>query len=351
MTTPEQFQRAAASLHRERFGDRTPDEVLASHERKEARMRALVTGSEGFLGRHFTAELLSRGYTVTGLDTKITKSLDCRTYFATRAGNAARYDLVVHCAAVVGGRETIEGNPLATAVNLALDAEMFGWAARARPGRVLYLSSSAAYPIELQSPGAGGLLLREQYLEIRSGATTQSLISQPDEIYGWSKVIGEILAGKLRAAGVPVTVVRPFSGYGPDQDLDYPFPAFIERAAKRQDPFEVWCGDCVRDFIHVDDIVHGALAVAESGTELPVNLCTGVATSFSTLAQKVIVGCDDLLSQTDQEYSPPIQFRGDKPAGVEYRVGDPARMLTFYVPKVTLEEGIRRALEGSSGRG
>lgn len=302
-------------------------------------MRALVTGSEGFLGRHFTAELLNRGYTVTGLDTKITKSLDCRAYFATRAGSRARFDLVVHCAAVVGGREMIEGDPLATAVNLELDAAMFGWAARARPGRVLYLSSSAAYPVWAQNGG------REYPLsEVMANGT------DPDEIYGWSKVIGEILAGKLRAAGVPVTVVRPFSGYGPDQDLDYPFPAFIERAKTLQDPFEVWCGDCVRDFIHVDDIVHGALAVAESGTELPVNLCTGVATSFSTLAQKVIVECDDLLSESDQEYSPPLQFRGDKPAGVAYRVGDPARMLTFYEPKVTLEDGIRRALEGSSGR-
>lgn len=300
--------------------------------------RALVTGSEGFLGRHFTAELLNRGYTVIGLDTKITKSLDCRSYFAAHVTGRfiQEFDLVVHCAAVVGGRETIEGNPLATAVNLELDAAMFAWAARAKPGRVLYISSSAAYPVELQRQGAGEIRLRETYLEFRSGATTQSLIGQPDEIYGWSKVMGEVLADRLRAAGVSVTVVRPFSGYGSDQDLSYPFPAFIERARQKQDPFEVWCGSCVRDFIHVDDVVNGALAVAESETELPVNLCTGVATSFLDLAHLVtaLAGYDPMVSE-----------RADKPAGVAYRVGDPTRMLNLYEPKVTLEEGIRRALE------
>jgi nucleoside-diphosphate-sugar epimerase len=295
---------------------------------KEAGMRALITGSSGFLGRHFTAELLNRGYTVTGLDTKVTKSLDCRSYFQ-RVKNAARYDLAVHCAAVVGGRETIEGNPLATAVNLELDAAMFAWAARAKPGRVLYISSSAAYPVWVQNGGRGYQL-------------SESMMNRtdPDEIYGWSKVMGEVLADKLRAAGVPVTVVRPFSGYGSDQDLSYPFPAFIERARQKQDPFEVWCGSCVRDFIHVDDVVNGALAVAESGTELPVNLCTGEPTSFNLLARLVM---------REAGYEGEVQERADKPTGVAYRVGDPTRMLGTYEPKVTLEEGIRRALDTGAG--
>jgi hypothetical protein len=51
---------------------------------------------------------------------------------------------VVHLAAIVGGRSTIEGAPLSVAVDLSLDAELFNWALRTRPGRIVYFSSSAA---------------------------------------------------------------------------------------------------------------------------------------------------------------------------------------------------------------
>jgi hypothetical protein len=33
------------------------------------------------------------------------------------------------------------------------------------------------------------------------------------------------------------------------------------------------------------------------------------------------------------------------PSGVHYRVGDPTKLLSFYEPKVSLEEGIRRAIQ------
>ena len=297
-------------------------------------MRALITGDRGFLGRHFTAELKARGWDVVGFDTKVTLAQDCRMLFQQQARNPrvnwTHYDLVVHCAAVVGGRETIERDPLATAESLSIDAEMFRWAAVARPGRVLYFSSSAAYPVTYQT-GSMRVQLHEDDIWGSDG------LIEPDEVYGWSKVTGELLADRLRAAGTPVTVVRPFSGYGEDQDPSYPFRAILDRvrALEPGQPLDLWCGDCVRDWIHVEDVVRGALAVAESGTEDPVNLCTGRATSFVDLARL-------MLEASGKEAE--IRPDPDAPQGVAYRVGDPERMLTIYTPKVTLEEGIRRAL-------
>lgn len=296
-------------------------------------VRALITGDRGFLGRHFKAELERRGYEVTGLDVKASSSQDCRLFFQQQARHPEHdwmpFDLVVHCAAVVGGRETIERDPLKTAESLSIDAEMFRWAAITRPGRVLYFSSSAAYPVMLQS-GGDETRLREDVLN-PGGIWT----AQPDEVYGWSKVTGELLADRLRRTGVPVTVVRPFSGYGEDQDPSYPFRAILERVKAGDDPVQLWCGDCTRDWIHVDDVVAGALAVAESGTEQPVNLCTGKPTSFVLLAR---------MMAREAGYEPAIHVDPDAPQGVAYRVGDPSRMLTHYAPQVTLEEGIRRAL-------
>ncbi|MFD8226894.1 NAD-dependent epimerase/dehydratase family protein [Streptomyces massasporeus] len=297
-------------------------------------MRALITGDRGFLGRHFKAELLRRGWDVVGLDTKASSSQDCRTFFRRqltyRNVPHLTFDLVVHCAAVVGGRATIDGDPLATAESLSIDAEMFRWAAVARPGRVLYFSSSAAYPVAYQTGMWSDEPLREDDLHLSAS------VAMPDQVYGWSKVTGELLAARLRESGVPVTVVRPFSGYGEDQDDTYPFRAILERVRRREDPLEVWgSGEQVRDWIHVDDLVASALAVAESGTEDPVNLCTGRATSFLDLAR---------MMADVAEYSPEIKPLADKPAGVAHRLGDPTRMRSYYEPRVDLMDGILRAM-------
>lgn len=303
-------------------------------------MRALITGDLGFLGRHFTAELKRRGYEVHGMDVKVTSAQDCRVYFheylkhPRLAAQQEPWDLVVHCAAVVGGRETIERDPLVTAESLSIDAEMFRWAAVARPGRVLYFSSSAAYPVALQTGYSEHPRLKETFID-----PSWQFNGMPDEVYGWSKVTGELLADRLRRTGVPVTVVRPFSGYGSDQDLTYPFPAIMERVRRLEpgQPLELWCGDCTRDWIHVDDLVAGALHVADSGTEEPVNLCTGRATPFTELAQLALEAAGKQAE---------IRPNPEAPQGVAYRVGDPSRLAGLgFESRISLEEGIRRALE------
>ena len=44
------------------------------------------------------------------------------------------------------------------------------------------------------------------------------------------------------------------------------------------------------------------------------------------------------------KYLAPIKNNLDAPIGVEYRVGDTTRMFQVYEPKISLEEGIARAL-------
>lgn len=290
-------------------------------------MRALITGSAGFVGRHIEAELRSRGWDTAGVDlvpTATTFGCDAREIFRSETEVFA---LVVHCAFHVGGRAAIDGEPRLLARNLELDSAMFDWAVRTRQKRVLYFSSSAAYPIGLQSGGFGHAL-HEDNIDLSS-------FGQPDARYGWAKLTGEHLAAAARESGLKVTVVRPFSGYGEDQSEDYPFRAMVERAKARVDPFVVWGpGTQVRDWIHVDDVVAGALAVVESGTEDPVNLCTGIGTSMFELARM----CCDAAG-----YKPEITPLPDKPTGVAYRVGDPSRFQQYWTPRVSIEEGVERA--------
>jgi len=40
-----------------------------------------------------------------------------------------------------------------------------------------------------------------------------------------------------------------------------------------------------------------------------------------------------------------VELQSDMPSGVMYRVSDNSKLLSFYTPKITLEEGIARALK------
>jgi len=70
---------------------------------------------------------------------------------------------------------------------------------------------------------------------------TSGELGQPDMTYGWSKLTGEYLSClAAKQYGVHIACVRPFSGYGEDQDLSYPVPAIAYRVARGDDPVAVW---------------------------------------------------------------------------------------------------------------
>jgi nucleoside-diphosphate-sugar epimerase len=293
---------------------------------------ALVTGAAGFVGRHMTAELNRRGWTVVRADPE--DGLDALNIF--RSATSTRYDLIVHAAASAPHRAAIDGEAEHFARNVHLDAAMFDWAVRTGQGRVLYLSSSAAYPIELQDSPIWGPPDSPVWHVLAEDDIQLDDASEPDAAYGWTKLTGERMAEAARRKGLPVTVVRPFSGYGEDQSENFPFRAILERVKRREDPLTIWGdGEQVRDWIHIDDVVAGALAVAESGTDEPVNLCTGIGTSMLGLAK---------LACHLARHVPRVELLTGKPAGVAYRVGDPTRFHQFYKPTVTLAEGVARAL-------
>lgn len=288
-------------------------------------MRALVTGCAGFVGRHVLDALDRTGWDTAGLD--LVDGYDALEYF--RSARSARWDLVVHAAASAPHRAAIDSEAEHFARNVHLDSALFDWADRTGQGRVLYLSSSAAYPLYLQDGGVPREPMTERQIDLAAA-------EEPDSNYGWAKLTGERMAAAARRKGLPVTVVRPFSGYGEDQAEDFPFRAILERVKRHEDPVSIWGdGTQVRDWVHIDDVVAGMLAVVESGTEEPVNLCTGVGTSMVSLAA---VACDYA------GYSPKLELLPDKPAGVAYRVGNPARLHRFYKPRISLAEGIERAL-------
>jgi len=294
----------------------------------------------------------------------VVHTMDCRDFFASRASHH-HYDLFLHLAAVVGGRAKIEGSPVAVADDLAIDATAFQWAIdtqhKRMPTHMIYFSSSASYPVKFQKKDSG-ILLNESMIDLKHDSVD---IAKPDLTYGtnnfyllfslpdlfiiidifpvgWAKLTGEYLAQLSHAHyGLNVSMYRPMSGYGEDQHSAYPFKSLLLRALRKENPIAIW-SDAVRDFIHIEDIVrcvmHSYRHIA--GGE-PVNLGTGIATSFSNLARMMAAAVG---------YNATIEVLQGKPQGVQYRMGSPIQFEAMGCQaRVSVHDGIHRALKFLQG--
>jgi GDP-L-fucose synthase len=230
----------------------------------------------------------------------------------------------------------IENNPMAVVEDLEIDAAFWRWAIEAKDTHIISFSSSAAYPIALQTP-SNHRPLAETDIDLGKS------LGIPDLTYGWAKLTSEYI-GKLAHVkhGIKVACYRPFSGYGADQDLSYPFPAIMKRAleAKSGGDFIVWgSGLQERDFIHISDLVQNVLgSYKEIIDGSGVNLGTGIATNFKSLARTAL----SILGKDLQ-----VKGMSQMPEGVFSRVADTTLSSTKYRMKslIDLESGVKVALE------
>lgn len=339
----------------------------------------LVTGGCGFVGRHLIAKLQNRHEHLFIVDDLSTGRHPKEWLSGYSHENKGRLDVFVrggstirfaksdaidffwrelsgdgilageeiaeayHLASIVGGRAVIDGDPLLVATDLAIDALFFRWVVRnkERMGRVLYASSSAAYPVDLQQTVGleGSVALREEMISF------QGNIGKPDMTYGWSKLTGEYLATlAAERYGVHVACVRPFSGYGEDQDLTYPVPAIAYRAAGRENPMTVWgTGKQARDFVYIDDCIDAMFVIIEKISDgRGINVGTGSLTSFIEVARTFAS-----LEGYQAEVKPLV----DAPVGVQSRYCDPSVINALgWRPTTSLDAGFGKVLEAARRR-
>jgi nucleoside-diphosphate-sugar epimerase len=302
-------------------------------------MRALVTGTAGFIGSHLTGLLLDRGAQVTGIDcftdyyarsikeANLAHSLG-REGFRFVEARLQDADLrrmldgvthVFHLAAQAGVRKSW-GRDFRTYTENNVDAsqQLLESCVGLPIERFVYASSSSIYGDNASIP-------------MREDARPQ-----PVSPYGVTKLAAEQLCYLYHVNhGVPTTSLRYFTVYGPRQRPDMGFHRFI-RAALDHEPIALYGdGEQTRDFTFVADAV---AATAAAGAR-------GVPGRAYNIGGGSRVSINQVLEMIGHVAGRPLQVRRE-PA----QLGDMrdtfadtalAREDLGFAPSVSLEEGIK----------
>ena len=245
-------------------------------------MRALITGSQGFVGQYLRRELEESGYEVVGLDIQPGEGAvqaDLLNPGEIKAAvSQVQPDAVFHLAGQADvakswqiPQKTMEINVLA-AVNLMEAARAFNPSVR-----MVLVGSSDQYG----NLGEAGRMVSE------------SLVTHPQTPYAVSKKAQEEMARVyVRAYGMNICMTRSFNHGGAGQRLGFLIPDFASGIVKveRGEAKSLKVGNLTsrRDFTHVKDVARAYRLIGEKGKPGEVyNVGSGVTWSAQEILDKL----------------------------------------------------------------
>ena len=162
--------------------------------------------------------------------------------------------------------------------------------------------------------------------------------------YSASKIGADMIAESYwRSFELPVAIIRPFNTFGPRQSARAVIPTIIAQALKGG-IIKLGSLTPTRDMNFVDNTVDGFLAVANHPAAVGevINFGSGREISIGDLARLIV----DMVGSKSEVVEDAQRLRPSK-SEVERLLCDneKARRLLGWVPKVELEEGLRRTIE------
>lgn len=322
----------------------------------------LVTGAAGFIGSHTCERLVADGRRVVGVDNfcdfyprdfkrrnlERLMTLDRFEFVEADIRDTRAMDLVfsrsrpravLHFAALVGVRPSLDAAPAYCAVNVEGTANVLDASRRHGVSRFVFASSSSVYGDNAKVP-----------------FHEDDPVDHPVSPYAATKRAGELLCRTCsHLYGLSVVCLRFFTVFGPRQRPDLAIAKFLRLTFRGEEIPVFGDGETSRDYTYIDDIVDGVVValrrddpfrIYNLGGNRPVRLLDLVAV------------IERVTGRTARIRRMPRQ-PGD--VARTYADIERARKELGFAPKVGLEEGIARqwawflsaadgAGEGGSGR-
>ncbi|MDP4281275.1 MAG: NAD-dependent epimerase/dehydratase family protein [Bacteroidota bacterium] len=228
--------------------------------------RILVTGADGFTGKHLVARLRAEGHEVTGFD--IAQG-DIAGFDPFEKYTYQSIDYVFHLAGKTFVPESWQRPYEFYRVNNlgTLNALEF---CRHSGSNLTYISSY--------------LYGSPEYLPVDEKHPVKAY-----NPYAHSKVLAESLCRQYKTLfGLESIIIRPFNIYGPGQSGLFLIPEVIQKVLKPSIPVvEIMDGKPKRDFLFVDDYID-ALVLSMEWPRETVNLGSGSSASVKEIVEEVM---------------------------------------------------------------
>jgi len=211
-------------------------------------LRILITGAQGFVGRHLTSELVKRGHKVFLLDQKNPSSVfaapgidfleaDIGDYAPVeRSFESAKPDVIYHLAAITGVTSSYEQEELCLKTNVLGTYNVAKAAVKSGSSKIIFASS------------------REVYGETRGRSTREDAETAPNNLYGLTKLMGEeVVRWHCVTGNCRYVIFRITNVYGPGGEK-YGIHKIL-RKIEAGEPVTVMGGRQLMNFIYISDLI------------------------------------------------------------------------------------------------
>lgn len=293
--------------------------------------KVLVTGAEGFIGRHLVKALLSCGAEIHGLylknPAKDISGKMCWHKADVRNGKALKRlvkkvkpDFVFHLAALLEKGEKPELVNRIMATNFYGTFNLLQALAGAKFSKLVFLGSG------------------EEYGKNKAPFNEKQNV-QPVSPYGVSKAAAEnICLVFFKIFNYPVVILRPAVVYGPGQKNKMFIPSLLNTLVKNQ-PFKMSGGKQKRDFIYIDDLIEAILAATVKPVKGEI-INIGSGKSYSL---KQVVAIARKISGSKGIISFDLPYRQSEIMNYSFDISKAKKFLGWQ-PAYSLEDGLKEII-------
>ena len=294
-------------------------------------MKALITGSEGFVGQHLAEHLSNEGDEVFCSDLSLGGPDLLDPVGMTDLLSRIQPDYVYHLAGQADVKASWEDPLMTFRVNAEGTLNVLQACQLSNVKRVLCVSSAEVYGSVQESE----LPIAEKHL------------INPSNPYAASKSAAEILCKQMNSQDLQIMRARSFNHFGPRQKENFVAAALTKRMLLAQDlgQSEITVGnlETVRDFTDVRDVVRAYRLILTKGDGGNVyNVCSGIGRKISELATT-------LLNKIDSELELKLDPKLHRPSDTPVLIGDYSKLhkQTGWEPHIEFDQTIEDTIEST----
>jgi GDP-4-dehydro-6-deoxy-D-mannose reductase len=291
----------------------------------------LITGAEGFVGRHLIAALRARWPDIA----LVAPALDVRDAGAVMlAVRDAAPACCVHLAAIASVAQAAAEQDEAWRVNLHGTLHLAQAILTHAPScQLLFASSADAY-------GAA----------FRAGvALDETAILAPMTIYGATKAAADLALGSLAPAGLRSVRLRPFNHIGAGQSADFVIASFARQIARIEAGLQppvltIGRADTFRDFLDVSDVCAAYLACIAGHAALAPGTILNIASGRARRIGDVLAEMLAMSAVAIEVIAEPSRVRATDIARAEGDAGM-ARAMLGWAPSIPWRDTLAAILD------